>query len=291
MLITNTQVDELLSTLSDLSGLDHELLERCNVLIRSERYDEAVSRAFVVLEERLRDLLGVKGGSGVNLSQKAFTPENGQLADRLSLSPSEVGGIRDLFVGAFKAYRNRAAHTVAGYSLDEARGIINLVSLLLLVLEQARQAPDPAVLLEVSRRIGPGATVRLKGFLENVQGIGIGRGKGKTAIPYRAILEYRASSWDEPRTLPVTVFYVAVPGGDPVLSFRTGPDGLANVVGLDVDQLESDLLQAGCTRVAAKSTPIRLFLNQQNSQDTFDCIYGILHDLMEVHRPTSTGSR
>jgi uncharacterized protein (TIGR02391 family) len=284
MLITNTQVDELLSTLSDLSGLDHELLERCGILIRSERYDEAVSRAFVVLEERLRDLLGVHGGSGVDLSQKAFTPEKGQLADRLSLPTSEVEGIRDLFVGAFRAYRNRAAHTVAGYSLDEARGIINLVNLLLLVLEQARQAPESAILLEVSRRIGSGATVRLKGFLESLQGIGIGRGEGKLAIPYRVTLEYRAPSWDEPRAHPTTVFYLAVPGGDPVLSFRTGPDGLVNVVGLDVDQLESDLLHAGCVRVAAKSTPIRLFLNQQNSQDTLDRLYEILQDLMKKHR-------
>ena len=70
MLITDKQVDELLSKLSDLSGLDPELVRGCSLLIRSERYDEAVSRAFVVLEERLRELLKVRGGSGVDLSQK-----------------------------------------------------------------------------------------------------------------------------------------------------------------------------------------------------------------------------
>lgn len=282
MLVTNAQVDELLSELSGLSGLDQELIERCSILIRSERYDEAVSRAFVVLEERLRELLGVRGGSGVNLSQKAFAPEKGQLVDRLYLPPAEVEGIRDLFVGAFKAYRNRAAHTVAGYGLDEARAIIHLINLLLLTLEKARQAPAQQVPERIARLLSPAATERLRTFLGNLQDIGIGVGQGKTWTPYRATLKYNQPSWEEPRPHQVAVLYLSVYAGKPVVIFNSA--GLSRVERLDVDQLETELVQAGCTRTAAKDTPIRLFLDQYDDQETFDRLYKVLQDLMEKHR-------
>jgi hypothetical protein len=55
-----------LSTLTGLSGLDEELVEICGDLILAERYDAAVSRAFVVLEERMRNLLGMGGGTGAH---------------------------------------------------------------------------------------------------------------------------------------------------------------------------------------------------------------------------------
>lgn len=279
MLITDEQVGELLSKLSDLSGLDQELVERCGLLIRSDRYDEAVGRAFVVLEERLRELLEVRGGSGVDLSQKAFSPKKGQLVDRLYLPPAEVEGIRDLFVGAFRAYRNRAAHTLAGYSLDEGRAIIHLVNLLLSVLEKARRAPMQQVPQEVAQLLGPAATERLQLFLQSLQEIEIGRGEGKTWIPYRATLEYDWPSWEKPRPHQVTVLYLTVSGGKPIIAFHSA--GLSRVVGLDIDRLEGNLLQSGCVRVAAKSTPIRLFLNQHNDQDTFDRLYEILRSLTE----------
>lgn len=282
MLITNEQVDELLSKLSDLSGLDQELVERCGVLMRSERYDEAVSRAFVVLEERLREILAVHGGSGVNLSQKAFSPESGQLVDRLYLPPAEVVGIRDLFVGAFRAYRNRAAHTVAGYSLDEARAIIHLVNLLLLVLEKIRQAPTQQVPEKMAQLLDPTATERFQMFLQSLQNIGIGRGQGKNWIPYRATLKYDRPSWEEPRPNQVAVLYLSVYAGSPVIIFNSA--GLSRVERLDIDELETKLIQAGCTRTAAKDTPIRLFLDQRSDQGTFERLYEILRDLMEKHR-------
>lgn len=281
MLITDEQVDELLAKLSDLSGLDQELVERCSVLIRSERYDEAVSRAFVVLEERLRELLAVRGGSGVNLSQKAFSPEKGQLVDRLYLPPAEVGGTRDLFVGAFRAFRNRAAHTVAGYSLDEARAIIHLVNLLLLVLEKV-QTPTQQIPDRVAQLLNPATTERLRMFLGRLEGIGVGRGQGKNRTPYRATLKQDRPSWEEPRPNQVAILYLSVYAGEPVIIFHSA--GLSRVVGLDIARLEAELIQAGCARIAAKNTPIRLFLRQRNDQHTFDRLYEILRALMERHR-------
>jgi len=282
MLITHAQVDELLSQLSDLSGLDEELVERCSLLIRSERYDEAVGRAFVVLEERLRESLAVRGGAGVDLSQKAFTPETGQLVGRLNLPQGEVEGIRDLFVGAFRAFRNRAAHTVAGYGLDEARSIIYLVNLLLMVLERARRAPTERVPKRVAEALAPAATDRLQRFLDSLQGIGIRRGQGRGTCPYRATLEYKAPSWKASKPHAVTVFYLYATKGKPVVAFNSKM--LTLVVGLEIEPLEADLLQAGCTRTVAKQSPIKLLLSEQNDQATFDRLYEILGGLMDKHR-------
>lgn len=63
MLLTSSQMDQLQATLANLSGLDAELVDQCGPLIRGGRNDDAVARAFVVLEERLRSALGVHGGN------------------------------------------------------------------------------------------------------------------------------------------------------------------------------------------------------------------------------------
>jgi uncharacterized protein (TIGR02391 family) len=279
MLITHTQVDELLDKLVDLSGLDEELFDRCGFLIRAERYDEAVSRAFVVLEERLRELLGVSGGSGVHLAQKAFAPKSGDLVERSRRPAAEVEGIRDLFVGAFKAYRNRSAHTVAGFSLDEARGIIHLVDLLLLILNQVSQAPTERVPNKISQALGPAVTERLCLFLERLKNVGIHSGRGTTWHPYQTKLMYQAPGWEEPRPHQFTVFYLSSVPGEPVLAFYM--KALKHVPGLDIAQLEKDLLEAGCKRVASKDRYIMLFLSERNNQATFDRIYEILKALSE----------
>jgi uncharacterized protein (TIGR02391 family) len=282
MLITNTQVDELLSVLDDLSGLDQELSERCSPLIRSERYDEAVSRAFVVLEERLRELLAVRSGSGGQLVQKLFSSKDTQFTDRLNLPSAEIEGINNLFAGAFRAFRNRAAHTVAGYTLEEARAIVHLVDLLLLVVEQTRRAPAQQIPEKIAQALTPAAKQRLQHFLERLQDIGIRQGRGKGWIPYRAFLEYRAPSWQESRPHSVAIFYLSIKRERPMLAFNSKM--LARVIGLDIKQLKTDLLQVRCIRTAAKRTPIRLFLSEYNDQATFDRLYEILRDLMEKHR-------
>lgn len=288
MLITNAQTDELLSTFSHLSGLDEQLAEMCTGLIRSQRYDEAVSRAFVVLEERLRETLGVPGGSGVPLSEKAFAPDSGDLVDRLMRPRSEVDGIRNLFVGAFKAYRNRAAHTMAGYGLDEARAIIHLVNLLLLILEQVREAPAHSIRRDVAELLEPEARARLRSFLASLEDIGIRKEEGQSKTPYQATLEYHPSSWDVPAPHPVTVFYLTASKGEPKLTFRS--ISLAEVVGLDIGSLEQALLQLGAVRVSAKTTPIRLHLNRYNDQETFDRLYDILRDMLDQHRVSGPSS-
>jgi hypothetical protein len=194
----------------------------------------------------------------------------------------EVDGIRNLFVGAFKAYRNRAVHTVAGYSLDEARAIIHLVNLLLFILDQVGEIPDHPIRQDVADLLEPEAIMRLRAFLESLDDIGIRKGQGKSATPYHATMEYHRPSQDLPGPDEVTVFYLTTIKKKPMIAFRSA--SLGQVVGLDLDSLEEDLLQAGCVRVGVKTTPIRLYLDRYNDQGTFSRVYGILRDLMEKHR-------
>jgi uncharacterized protein (TIGR02391 family) len=280
MLITSEQVDELLSVLADLTELDEELVQRCGFLIRTERYDEAVGRAFVVLEERMRALLGIRGGAGRHLVNKVFSSKDTQFTDRLSRPDEEVAGLRALFEGSFAAFRNRAAHTLADYGRDEARAIIHLVSLLLLVVDQMEKAPQQQISAKTSDMLGAAVTQRLNSFLTSLLAIGIGPEKAKASIPYKARLHYHAPTWEEPRAHPVTVFYLTS-GRSPKLAFNTG--SLTNVPGLDVEQLTDRLLAAGCSQTTAmKSIP--LLLEDRNDQATFDRLYEILEDLMLKHR-------
>ncbi len=283
MLVTSRQVDELLTALGDLSGLDRELLERCGPLILSERYDEAVGRAFVVLEERLRALMNLRGGSGVHLVQKLFSIKDTHLTDRLRLPEDEIKGLRDIFTGSFAAFRNRAAHTLAGYGRDESRAIIHLVNLLLLIVEQIRKAPDPQFQLEVADGLSPTIAERLQHLLTSLLAIGFIKEEGSSQDAYKAMLHYKFREWDEHRPHPVTVFYLNK-GAEPSLRFRM--DMLSLVRDLDVEELQARLLAAGCTRANRTSTPVELVLARRNDQATFDRLYEILDDLMRKHRVT-----
>jgi hypothetical protein len=280
VLITDEQVDELVSVLADMSGLDEQLVEQCGGLVRAHRYDEAVSRAFVVLEERMRRLLSMGGGTGRQAVSKLFSANDMRFVERLHLPEDEWKGIQAIFDGAFAAYRNRAAHTVAGYSLDEARAIVHLVNLLLLIVGQIQQAPKDNVPEAMAQVLGPAVTHRLNLFLDSLPKIGIARAEGKRSIPYKAPLLYHPSWWDKPKKHRIAVFYLERTHA-PVLSFSIS--ALRCVPGLDAEALAGRLLQAGCSRAPSKDFPVQLLLSEQNDQSTFDRLYDILRDVVEKH--------
>ena len=282
MLITSRQVDELLIALGDLSGLDRELLERCGPLILSERYDEAVGRAFVVLEERFRALMNLQGGSGVHLVQKLFSAKDTYLTDRLRLPEDELKGLRDIFTGSFTAFRNRAAHTLAGYKRDEARAIIHLVNMLLLIVEQIRRAPDLQVEPDIADALSPAAAGRLQHFLTRLQEIGVSRKEGDASDAYKVTLICHYPSWERPRPHEVIAFYLQKEG-NPSLRFRI--DMLSKVKGYDIDTLKDTLVEIGCKRSARKTTPLELLVTERTDQATFDRLYEAIRDLVLKHSP------
>lgn len=282
MLLTRLQIEKLEKTLIELSRLDESLARKCGPLIKAERYDEAVGAAFVVLEERLRKALKVPGGTGVDLSQKAFTPGRGDLTRNLDLRrTSEEEGVRDLFVGAFKAYRNRAAHTFAGYTLEESCAVIGLVNLLLLVLRQTEVKWYDKLAREVAETVSPEAARRFRDFLLRLEQLGIRHYEGKAWEPFKASVLYQAKGWDEPRHWETAVFYFVRTGKDaPTIDFPMGGD-LRKVVDFDREHMEQTLLEVGCERVARKMNTIRLVLTERNDQATFDRLRDVIREYVE----------
>jgi uncharacterized protein (TIGR02391 family) len=280
MLFTRENIDELMSVLADLSGLDEELVERCAFLIENGRYDEAVGQSFIVIEEHMRDLIGADRGTGGQLVQTLFSSKNTEYTDRLRLPAPEINGLGNIFAGSFAAFRNRAAHTTAGYTRDEARAIIQLVNLLLMIVDQMRSVPGEYIQPEGAEALDPGAVARLQRFLASLQNIGFVKEEGGMEDAYKALLLYKFREWDEHKPHPVTVLYLKK-GAAPSLRFRM--DMLSLVKGLDREGLQNRLLNAGCTLAKRKTTPVELVLTRRSDQVTLDRIFSILQDLIRKH--------
>lgn len=124
--------------------LDAELAERCHSLY-PDNVGSAVREAYILVEERLRALIGRSSAgeetlSGQNLLNEALHPERGILTDR-SLPRSERDGLFLMFKGAHMYVRNPRAHRFVDEK-DPQRAIefIYLADLLLRILpaDQAR---------------------------------------------------------------------------------------------------------------------------------------------------------
>jgi hypothetical protein len=228
----------------------------------------------------MRALMDMQGGSGVNLVQKLFSARDSRYIDRLRLPEDEVNGLKNIYEGSFAAFRNRAAHTVAGYTRDEARGIIQLVNLLLMKVDQMRYAPEQEAQPAIEEALDPGATQRLQRFLGRILEIGLTTEEGLTAVGYKAKLLYKYPTWPEHRPHAITVFYLETER-EPALRFRI--DMLSRVKDLDVEKLQTRLLNAGCTSTTRKTTPVELVLTRRNDQATLDRIFNILQDLIRQH--------
>ena len=121
--------------------IDPEISMRCRNLY-SQDPEAAISRAFVVVEERMRRRITTLHGqegflSGNELISRALNPKTGLLTDQ-SLSPPEREGMFFLFRGAFQFVRNPRAHRVVGVK-DKQLDVefIYLADLLLRILPEA----------------------------------------------------------------------------------------------------------------------------------------------------------
>lgn len=173
MILTDDEMRQIRKSLEAQAGLDEGLMQRCDHLIHMGAFDEAVRSAFVLLEERMREAVNGEGMTGVQLANHAFNPEKGPLAKHLGRTASEREGLRELYSGAFKLFRNPTAHGVVGYSAAEGKAIIGLVDLMLKILKRAEELPPPGLFAEyvetalakAEDSLGPGATSRLRMFL------------------------------------------------------------------------------------------------------------------------------
>lgn len=127
--------------------MDEELRNDCaEFLTREDTYIDAIRRAGVVLEMRLRKTIGGDGPErfkqGVDLVDYALIPGSGRLI--ISDHPAEQEGVRMLFRGAVQFVRNPPSHKKLQYTELEARQAVGLIDYLLSLLRQAKPRDESA---------------------------------------------------------------------------------------------------------------------------------------------------
>jgi len=287
MILTDDEMRKVRESIEAQAGWDEELVQRCGPLIHLGRFDEGVRSAFVLLEERLRKAVGEEGMTGTQLANYAFNPERGPLAKHLGHTPAEREGLRELYSGAFKLFRNPTAHGVVGYSPAEGRAIIGLVDLMLKMLKRVEELPPPGTLpenveralVEIEKIIGAGATGRLRAFLVKCIGVGLETTSAKYSIAFRMHAYMRFSWWDEAKRYPIPVFYLHSGGSVPSIEFPVH-NYYACVVDFDADPFVEELADLGFGPAGSNRNP-RADLRRHNDQAFFDAVFDLV---MQVTR-------
>ena len=216
MIPTNNDFEKIRQSIETASGLDPEPIRRCGEMMRIGAFDEAVLKAFILLEERLRSAVGKDGMTGANLANNAFAPDS-PLAKHLGRTLSEREGLREIYSGAFKLFRNPAAHGVVGYTAADGKSIVALVNLLLSILARAGEVLPPDVfppsldvaLADAEKLLGSGIASRLRAFLGKCLKAGIKpQSDTKQWVPFRRYAMLSHSHWPAPKPRALTVFYV-----------------------------------------------------------------------------------
>jgi uncharacterized protein (TIGR02391 family) len=276
MILTDEELKQIRLSIEEKTGLDEELLKRCGHLLHIGAFDEAVRNAFVLLEERLRKATGQDGGTGTNLANSAFKSDS-SLAKQLSSEISEREGLRELYSGAFKLFRNPTAHGIMGYDNTEGKAIISLVNLLLIILRKVEDVPSPnflpknaeAIIIELEKTISTGAASRLRTFISKCIKLGLEPGaSAKQMIPFKRHAFMKYDTWDKPRPYPFALFYLVSGVKDQTLQF---PVHLYYrlVVGFDLEELQKDLQNLGFRPVGQQKN-YAVDLRLHNDQTFFE---------------------
>ena len=297
MILTDKEMAEVRRALEEQSGLDEELMRRCGHLIHMGAFDEAVRNAFILLEEKLRGFADGQAMTGSQLANYVFSPEKGPLSKQLGHSRSEQEGLREIYSGAFKLFRNPTAHGVVDYEPAEGKAIVGLVDLLLRLLRRAEELPPPGTLPEnvqaaldkVEPSIGAAATTRLHNFLSRcvverqLQAVRL----ATQSIPFRRHAMCKFPSWDQPRSHPTAVFYLVVSGKRRDLSFPVHQYH-QHVNGFSTDRLLEELLDLGCHLQGSNQEPtINLRLHNDNDflNDLYTIVTWITDEFQESLKP------
>jgi uncharacterized protein (TIGR02391 family) len=283
MILTDKEIQTIRQKIEEQGSLDDELLRRCRHLLHMEAYDEAVRSAFVLLEERLRKAIGEDGMTGTNLANKAFAKDS-SLAMHLGRTPSEREGLRELYSGAFKLFRNPTAHGAVGYDAADGKAIIGMVNLMLGMIKRVGDLPSPdlfpanveKILEDIGAQLGMGEASRLRLFLGKCIKAGMTpRKDAKTWIPFRRHALVQLEKWEEPKTHQIAVFYLANTAPKQFsITFSTSYY-YPSIVGFNMDKLVDNLQEIGFVAVGKNREP-GVDLQVSNNQPFFDNLYDIL---------------
>lgn len=287
MILNSGELNQLREFLESQSGLDEELLSRCGNLLHIGNYDQAVHTAFVLLEERLRRIVGKPRMTGVSMVEYLFS-KNGRLTRHMSLDEKEQEKYRNLFDSAFSLYRNPSAHTMTNYNATMGKAIIGLVNLLLHILGDPDNWPPPTSFPEnvekaishIEEVVNSEAAHRLRLLLSHCYQIGIDTrdNNSTTWVPFIYDAVQLLKGWDEPRRHPLPLFYVVV-SKKPFLYIPIN-EYYSRVVGLDIEPLAKGLKQVRF-RPYGKKGEFRSFFAENNSQAFFDTFLGWLKGIVE----------
>jgi uncharacterized protein (TIGR02391 family) len=287
MLLTDKELNELRASLESKTNMDNELLHRCANLLHLGAYDEAVRSAFVLLEERLREMLGEESMTGSNLANAAFNAKDGPLSKHLGKNISEREGLRELYSGAFKAFRNPSAHSAVGYDPADGKEIVSLVNLLLRILKRAEELPVPGsfpsnlenALLIIEENIGASPTSRLRAFLGNCMKESIQPSSSpKQWIPFQRHALFKADNWNEYKPHKIAVFYIVVTG--PTIAIQFPIDYYySKVYDFNTDWLDDQLSGMGFYP-SGRRGELYADLKTHNSKDYFERLYDLVIDVV-----------
>lgn len=294
MILTDKEMDQVRNALEAQSGFDEELMRRCGHLIHLGAFDEAVRSAFVLLEERLRKSVGEDRMTGTQLANFAFNSSDGQLAKQLGYSTSEREGLREIYSGAFKLFRNPTAHGVVEYSAAEGKAIIGFVDLLLRLLKRAEELPPPGLLpenlenaiIKIEESIGPGATSRLRNFLAKCVGeLGLKPSVGaKQWIPLRKHAHYKDPKWEEYKPHNIGVFYLVTAGKRRDLHFPI-TQYYSFVEGFNTEQIVERLIDLGFYPKGTRQEPtidLKIHNDPEFFESLFDIVAWVADELQET---------
>lgn len=283
MILTDAEIRQLRDSIEAQAGMNEELLRRCGGLIHMGSFDEAVRSAFVLLEERLRKAAHKEGLTGTRLANYAFDVNKGPLAIHLAKTTSEREGLRDLYVGAFKLFRNPTAHGLVGYTPAEGKSIIGLVNLLLIYLERVEELPPPdsfpenveRAIITIEQKVGPGIASRVRLFMGKCKKLGLEPRPGTASwIPFRRYALMEMSQDNAPKPHKLTVFYVMAEEKKQGFWFPVN-QYYSRVVDFDLEQL-SDSLRALGFMPSGKNRDFQISFKEHNSQEFFDALFQLV---------------
>lgn len=290
MILGNDEMKAIRDAIDERSGLDPELLNRCGEFLRIGKYDEAVRNAFILLEERLRvaSHKEKENMTGTQLANYAFSAANGPLAKLLGNSENEKEGLREIYSGAFKLFRNPTAHGIVGYDQIEGKSIIGFVNLLLKLLAKASDmAPHinfseqlEKDLTEMEKVIGVTGISRLRRFLGKCISNGI-RPATTTQqwvwLPFRrhALMQYE--TWPKAKSHPLTIFYF-VSQEQTQYFWVPVNQYYSKVVGLDIGSIKKSLKGLGFA-TSGKLQDFRADIKAHNNAAFFDQFLELIVDI------------
>lgn len=132
--------------IGDAGWWDTELLSTCQDNMAVGHYDDAIREAFIIVEERIRELANLQGAGrqehGRGLVFYALNNTKTDFALRLSRRGVDLESARSFIGGIFGLIRNPIMHNLMGHNRDTCVTVLRAANLILRFIEQGRASVE-----------------------------------------------------------------------------------------------------------------------------------------------------